>query len=114
VEGERAPQRHFPVRDVYAACVQQGNKAFVTYTGFTRPQFDELLGELRDLIERNRHVRLNVPEPNEEHRATKATTENRLLMALKFLTRGGTEAELGVEFGVSAKVVCEDLFHVIS
>src|SRR5689334_20837290 len=92
----KEPQRHFPPRDVYASCVEQGDAAFLTYTRFTRSQFDELLAELRELIEANRRVRLGVPEPGGQPRATKATTENRLLMALKWLVRGGTEAELGV------------------
>jgi hypothetical protein len=110
---ERKEQRHFPAKDVYGTCSEQGDAAFLTYTRFTQSRFDELLNELRPAIEANRHVRMNVPEPTGNPRACKATTANRLLMTLKFLACGGNCDQLGVEFGVHEHVVSEDLLHIV-
>lgn len=111
--GARGPQRHFPAVDCYGNCVAQGDHAFYTYTRFSQQEFDALLAELSDLILANRHVRMNVPEPSGEQRKRKATVQNRLLLALKFLTCGGSCAQLGVDFGLSEHVVSEDLLHVV-
>jgi hypothetical protein len=111
--GDREDQRHFAAHDVYTDILDQGDSAFLTYTRFTLAQFNELFVELRYLIERNRRVRLNVPEPTGRRRSCKNTPKNRLLMVLKWLVQGGHCDELGVEFGVDKHVVHEDILHVV-
>ena len=111
--GVRAPKRRFPANNVYLNCARQGDHAFQTYSRFSHAQFDELLEELRPLIEANRHVRMNVPEPSDDRRSCKLTTENRLLLTMKFLVAGTSNEQLGVEFGVHPHVVSEDIQHVV-
>lgn len=115
--GVRAPQDHFPAIDVYGPLARREqpgrDHAFLTDTRFTFDQFQHLLGEVRDLIESNRHVRMGVDPPSGQRRSCKATTENRLLLTLKFLAVGGTNDSLGVDFGLSPHVVSEDLQHVV-
>lgn len=109
----RAAQRDFLGIDVYRNTLPQGDMSFVGATRFTRVQFDELVQELRPLIEANRLVRPNVPEPSGEHRQCKLSVHNRVFLALKFLVSGGTCASLSREFGLCKASVSEDLRHVI-
>ena len=96
--GRHGAQRHFPAVDCYANCERQGDAAFRTYTRFSQAEFDDLLAELSELISANRRVRMGVDEASGEPRKCKATLQNRLLLALKFLVCGGTCAQLGVFF----------------
>ena len=109
----RAPERHFPAIDVYSQMLPQGDRAFLAVTRFTRQQFDEMVTELAPLVQANRHVRPHVPEPGGEIRATKLSLHNRLLLALKFLTCGGTCEDLGQQFALSPAAVSEEIRHVV-
>lgn len=112
--GGRSAQHPFPAEDVYSKCVnRRDDRGFLAYTRFTRAQFDILLAELRPLIEANRRVRLNVAEPTGRRHACKLSTENRLLLTLKFLVVGGSCESLGADFGIDGHVVSEDVRHVI-
>jgi hypothetical protein len=89
------------------------DRSFLTNTRFTRKNFMDLLAELRPAIEANRRVRLHVPEPSGEPRATRMSTENRLIMTLKFLAHGTSNDVLATDFSVSASTVSEDLRHIV-
>ena len=108
----RLPQRHFPAVNVYRQYANQGDRAFLATTRFTQAQFDELVEELRPLIEANRNVRPNVPDPGGEPRAAKLDTRNRLLLLLDFIVNGGSTAALGARYGVAPSVVSEEIRHV--
>ena len=109
----RLPQRHFAAIDVYRQHANQGDRAFLTTTRFTQAQFDQMLEELRPLIEANRNVRPNVPDPGGEPRAAKLDTHNRLLLVLDFIVNGGSTEALAARYGVAPSVVSEEIRHVL-
>jgi hypothetical protein len=112
--GGRSAQHHVEAEDVHQKLVDQhDDRGFLAYTRFTRQQFEGLVTELRPLIEANRRVRLHVPPPTGRQHACKLSTENRLLLALKFLVVGGSCETLGTDFGISPHVVSEDILHVV-
>jgi hypothetical protein len=82
-------------------------------TRFTRQQFDNIVQELRPLVMRNRHVRMNVPEPTGRFHPTKLSLNNRVLLAIKFLVFASPINDLSQQFGLSPAAVSEELRHVV-
>ena len=108
----RADPRDFPAVDVYGNLVAQGDQSFRDVTRFTQQQFLDLLAEVRGAIEANRQVRPHV-EPTGRYHPAKLTTENRLLLGLKFLVCAESNTSLATQFGESPQAISEEIRHVV-
>jgi hypothetical protein len=89
---------------------------FRNQCAFVKDEFDALLDEISDDIERPRNVRgqfTPLEQAARESKPSKMTTANRLLMCLTMLKTSMRLSDMVRTFGISKAIVSDDFRHVL-